>query len=283
MIEDYTIPAPSIATQKRISEVLGNLDDKIELNRQMNATLEAIARAIFTSWFVDFDPVHAKARGETPAGMDAATAALFPDAFVESELGPIPAGWAIGTLKDCCKRVQNGGTPKRSKPSFWEPAEIRWLKSGAVRKDIVIETEEYISRKGLSNSSAKLWPSGTTVVALYGATAGQVTLLGNEMCANQACCGLVPSEDMRYFLYLRTSESVLSLQRQSRGSAQQNLSQGIVKSFPIIIPSRTLLRKFSEIVQPLFDRWINNLYQSHTLSVLRDTLLPNLVSGRLEV
>ncbi|MGC9356683.1 MAG: restriction endonuclease subunit S, partial [Anaerolineae bacterium] len=89
-----------------------DLDDKIDLNQQMNATLEAIARAIFTSWFVDFDPVHAKARGEVPAGMDAATAALFPDMFIESELGPIPAGWEIHPLDEIA-HYQNGLAWKR--------------------------------------------------------------------------------------------------------------------------------------------------------------------------
>src|SRR6266487_4589509 len=180
-IKRLPIPLPPLAEQQTIAHILGSLDDKIELNRRMNETLESIARTLFKSWFVDFDPVRAKMEGRQPYGMDAETAALFPDEFEDSQLGMIPKGWRVGTFKECCIRVENGGTPSRNEPVYWERGTIPWLTSGEVRQGIVTSTKNLISREGLVHSSAKIWPKGTTVVALYGATAGQVCLLTEEM------------------------------------------------------------------------------------------------------
>lgn len=274
---------PPVNEQRAIAHILGTLDDKIELNRKMSEALEAIARAIFKSWFVDFDPVHAKMEGRQPTGMDAETAALFPDSFEDSELGKIPKGWVKSNLRDCCERIENGGTPKRSEPRFWEPATIPWLTSGEVRQDIVTKTINRISEEGLEGSSAKIWPHATTVVALYGATAGQVSFLGNTICANQACCGLIPQKNMRYYVYLHASSSVGAFEQQARGSAQQNLSQQIVADLRTVIPDADVLRKFDETMHHLFRRWIVNIHESATLAAIRDTLLPKLMSGELRI
>ena len=277
------IPLPPLSEQKAIAHILGTLDDKIELNQQMNQTLEAIAKAIFKSWFVDFDPVRAKMEGRQPVGMDAATAELFPDSFEESALGLIPKGWRVGTLRDCCQKIENGGTPKRSESTYWNPNVIPWLTSGEVRQKIVFSTENFISEQGLLNSSAKMWPSGTTVVALYGATAGQVCLLAEAMCSNQACCGLNPSQNMKFFLYLKVSSSVELLEQQARGSAQQNLSQQLVADFSCVIPSIYIMKNFEQYMTPLFSKWIANLKKSCTIAKIRDTLLPKLMSGEIRV
>jgi type I restriction enzyme, S subunit len=274
---------PPLPEQRAIAHMLGSLDDKIEANRRQNETLEATARAIFKSWFVDFDPVHAKARGEHPPGMDAATAALFPDSFEESELGLIPRGWRWGTLRDCCEKVENGGTPKKSELAYWEPPDIAWLTSGKVRQSIITETDNFISQLGFNNSSAKLWEPGTTIVALYGATAGQVSLLSIQSTANQACCGLTPKDEMIFYVYLYTSNSVEALGMQARGSAQQNLSQGLVADFPALIPNNRILKTFQESVEPIFNKWISNLTEARTLAETRDALLPRLISGALRV
>ena len=241
-----TTVKPPLPEQQAIARVLGALDDKIELNQRMNETQEALARTLFQ-----------RMRDES-AGTK-------------------------GKLCDCCERIENGGTPKRGEPRYWEPATVPWLTSGEVRQPIVTKTENMISEEGLANSSAKLWPAATTVVALYGATAGQVCFLGDAMCANQACCGLIPKKDMRYFVYLHMSSSVAALEQQARGSAQQNLSQQIVADFPVTIPSPDTLAKFDEAVHPLFTRWIANIEESRTLAALRDALLPKLLSGAVRV
>lgn len=274
------ISLPPVREQKAIAAVLSAFDDKIELNRQINATLEEMARALFKSWFVDFDPVRRNQAGQPIQPYDH----LFPDKLVVDENGrELPEGWRVNTLNDCCVRVENGGTPKRNEPSFWTPPEIPWLTSGEVRQSIVIGTENYISTKGLESSSAKIWPIGTTVVAMYGATAGETTMLAQELCTNQACCGLIPNKYMQYFNFLLISQSTESLARQARGSAQQNLSQKLISRFPAIIPKTIVLETFDHLVKPLFDKWVANLYESRTLAELRDTLLPRLMSGQLRV
>jgi type I restriction enzyme, S subunit len=249
-IHPIKIKVPPLHEQYAIAQILGSLDDKIELNRRMNHTLEAIAAALFKEWFVENE---------------------------ESN------GWALGTIRDVCTKVENGGTPRRDQKNYWEPGTIPWLTSGEVRQEIVISTDNRITPEGLKNSSAKLWPKGTTVIALYGATAGQASFTALELCANQACCGLIPKDGYQYFIYLVMASATNSLALQARGSAQQNLSQQIVADFSIRIPDEGKLTQFNIIASPLFERWIANLIESGTLAELRDTLLPKLMSGEVKV
>jgi type I restriction enzyme S subunit len=277
----FLVTLPPIQEQQSIAHILGILDDKIELNRRMNETLEAMARAIFKSWFVDFDPVHAKMNGRKPEGMDAVTAKLFPNSFENSELGKIPKGWRVGCVRHLCKNVENGGTPKRQIEDYWQPGEVPWLTSGEVRQGYVVQTENFISMKGLENSSAKMWPIFSTVVALYGATAGYSSLLGVELCANQACCALVPFANTVGFNYLAVSSALEHFQQQTRGSAQQNLSQSIVAELPVVISQEDILASFNRLTMPLLSRCIHNLKELLALTAIRDTLLPKLLSGEL--
>jgi type I restriction enzyme S subunit len=249
----------------------------------MNETLEAIARALFKSWFVDFDPVRAKMAGEKPAGLEGDLAALFPDCLVDSPLGMIPDGWEVKEISDCCNQVMNGSTPSRKEPLYWENGNIPWLTSGEVRQTIILEPDNRITQLAFKKSSVKLVPAFSTVVALYGATAGQVSLIASEMTTNQAICALVPKEFFSFYTYLNISTQVRYLEQQARGSAQQNLSKGIVEKTRIIVPKNEILHGFQGIVSPLFMRWIENLRENQTLSELRDTLLPKLISGKLRV
>lgn len=268
--------------QRKIVSILGTLDDKIELNRRMNRTLEQMAAAIFKSWFIDFDPVHAKANGDpTAGGLPAHIANLFPNTFQDSELGPIPTGWKISPISDNCESVFNGGTPKRNEPTYWEHGTIPWLTSGEVRQAIVISAENMISEEGLKKSSAKWIPKDSTSVALYGATAGQICFIANELTANQAVCSLVPLPNFRYYNYLSLRHYSANMTNLARGSAQQNLSKGIVESMHVIKPSPDILKTFDSNVFSIFSKWIENLQESRTLAQLRDTLLPKLLSGEL--
>jgi len=273
---------PPYDEQRAIAHILGSLDDKIELKRQMNETLEAMARAIFKSWFVDFDPVRAKMEGSDPSLPDE-IAALFPDSFEDSEIGPIPKGWKVKEIRECCSKIQNGGTPKRSESDYWTPGTIPWLTSGEVRQTLITTTENMISELGLKKSSAKWLPKNSAVVALYGATAGQVALISSKMTTNQAVCGLIPKASFRYFNYLSLDRSVEILANLARGSAQQNISKGIVETTKVIIPRADILESFDHVASPMFDKWIANLQESKSLASLRDTLLPKLISGELHV
>lgn len=276
------LSCPPIHMQKRIVDTLGSLDDRITLLRETNATLEAIAQALFKSWFVDFDPVRAKSEGRAPEGMDEETAALFPDSFEESELGMVPRGWEIGTLENCCSRVESGGTPKRTTSEYWN-GEISWLTSGEVRQPIIFQTKEKITELGVKESSAKIWETGTTIVAMYGATAGEVCLLAQPSTANQACCGLMPRKNFRAFLFFCVRRESQNLASKSSGSAQQNLNKGLVAGHQVLIPSEQIMTIYEKVAGILLNGWIENERKAQTLTTLRDTLLPRLISGQLRV
>lgn len=276
------ISLPSLTAQNVIVNILNSLEDRIELLHQTNTTLEAIAQALFKSWFVDFEPVHAKQQGRIPEGMDEATAALFPDSFEESELGLVPKGWRVGTLGNCCSSVQSGGTPKRSVTEYWS-GNISWLTSGEVRNPIIFDTKEKITELGVKESSAKIWPPGTTVVAMYGATAGEVCLLAEPTTANQACCGLLPRASYRSFLFFLARRERHNLASKSSGSAQQNLNKGLVAGHAVLIPSDDVVKNYESVIGILLDAWIESDKKILTLSNLRDTLLPRLISGQLRL
>ncbi|MFM4814915.1 restriction endonuclease subunit S [Aeromonas dhakensis] len=277
---DVYIPEPP--EQQEIGTFLSCIDDRIALLRETNATLEAIAQALFKSWFVDFDPVHARARGEQPAGLAPEVAALFPDRFEESELGMVPKGWRTGAFRDVCVRIESGGTPRRSVPEYWGGG-VSWLSSGEVRSPIVFDTKETITDLGVKESAAKLWPQGTTVVAMYGATAGEVCLLARPTTANQACCGLIAKPQARAFMFMCARRERAALASKSSGSAQQNLNKGLIESHPLVLPPIELLSTYEESAGALLDCWIANDHQAQTLANLRDTLLPRLISGQLRL
>ena len=308
-IPNFKLTIPSLKEQREITDILSSLDKKIELNSKLNQTLESIAQAIFKSWFIDFEPVRAKIAakqegsdpelaamcaisGKSEAELDQltkedfaelqATAALFPDELVESELGEVPRGWEVSNFKGFCKKIESGGTPKRSELHYWN-GEIRWLSSGEVRETVVFDTKEKITKTGLLNSSAKLWEKYTTVIAMYGATAGQVCLLANEMAANQACCGLIPKDEFKSFAFLIARNSVRSLSDKASGSAQQNLNKGIIENQPCVLPRLSVARNFENLVFPLLRKWLANSEENIRLSVIRDSLLPKLLSGELDV
>ena len=277
-VRDLKIPPP--AEQQEIATVLGSLDDKIDLNRRMNETLEAMARAVFKDWFVDFGPVRAKAEGRQPPGLSPDIAALFPDALDDEDK---PVGWKYGPISELCDRVENGGTPSRNKPEYWEPSSVPWLTSGEVRSPVVISTAQSISPEGMACSSAKLWPAGTTIVAMYGATAGEVCMLGMPTTANQACCGLIPKQKFREYLFLSSRFSRHDLASKATGSAQQNLSQRVIAEHRVTIPTHNLVEQFSVFTGNLFEKWIANEHENVTLTQLRDLLLPKLMSGEIRL
>jgi type I restriction enzyme S subunit len=207
---------------------------------------------------------------------------LFPDRLVDSELGEIPDGWGVGTFGDLCKSVQSGGTPKRIVAQYWN-GQIDWLTSGEVRNPIVFDAKEKITEAALAESNAKLWPAGTTVVAMYGATAGEVCLLASEMCSNQACCGLIPLPDYEAFLFLSVRKERRHLADKSSGSAQQNLNKGLVESHSCSLPVESIITSFQDFVSHILKQWIINERECDALTVVRGALLPKLISGEIRI
>jgi len=282
-LRKVSLTLPPLAEQKAIAAVLGALDDKIELNRRMNATLEAMARALFQSWFVDFDPVRAKLDGRPPAALDPATAALFPKHLEDSKLGHIPRGWEVKTIESLCDVITSGGTPARMHKAYWEPATVPWFKTGELMDGPLIDAEEKISEEGLANSSCKLWPAGTILFALYASpTVGRFGVLTKPGTANQAAAALIakPAYGVPFLMGL-LYEARAELQRVAVGAAQQNINQGVLKSHVVIAPPPALAKAYSDKVAPWFEQRIKLAEQSRTLATLRDTLLPKLLSGEI--
>ncbi len=280
----YGLPVkvPPLAEQRAIAHVLGTLDDKIELNRRMNRTLEEMARAIFQDWFVDFGPTRAKMEGQDPY-LPPELWDLFPNELVDSELGEIPEGWEMSTVSRLSERIYNGGTPKRSEPRYWEGGEIPWLTSGEVRQSFVLRTENLISQEGLAESSAKMVPERSILVALYGATAGQVSMNYRTLSTNQAVSAIIPSAGSRYFCLVSLKLKISDLRNRAVGSAQQNISKKAVEATIVLLPQIELRSVYDATVEHLFDQIFRNMDESHTLSAQRDTLLPKLVSGEIPV
>jgi type I restriction enzyme S subunit len=279
------VVAPPLPEQKRIAHILGTLDDKIDLNRRMNATLEAMSRAIFKSWFVDFDPVRQKAAGKPPVGMDAKTAALFPDSFGDSEIGEVPRGWAIQPVESLCEFVTSGGTPARKTADYWEGGDVSWFKTGELLDGPLLESEEKITQKGLENSSCKLWPQNTVLFALYASpTVGRLGVLTQPATANQAAAALKAKPEYgTSFLVNVLLDARNKLQRIAVGAAQQNINQGILKAHAVVAPPPQLAAMFSQWADQVFSQRTALAGQSATLAALRDTLLPKLLSGELRV
>jgi type I restriction enzyme S subunit len=283
-LKEMPVQLPPLAEQKAIASVLGALDDKIELNRRMNETLEAMARALFQSWFVDFEPVRAKLDGRQPVGLDPGTAALFPEHLEDSPLGHIPKGWEVRTIESLCDVITSGGTPARMHMAYWEPGTIPWFKTGELLDGPLIDAEEKISKEGLTNSSCKLWPAGTILFALYASpTVGRFGVLTKPSTANQAAAALIakPIYGVPFLMGL-LYEARAELQRVAVGAAQQNINQGVLKSHAIIAPPPALAKDYSVKVTPWFDQRIKLAEQSQTLATLRNTLIPKLLSGELK-
>ena len=274
---------PPLEEQRAIARVLGALDDRIELNRRMSETLEEMARALFRSWFVDFDPVRAKAEGR-PSGLPPDLDALFPASFEASELGEIPAGWEVREVAELCTRIENGGTPKRATPQYWGGS-IDWFKTSELDDGPLLSSQEKITLEGLSESSCKLWDAGTVLIALYASpTVGRLGILEVPATSNQACCALLAKPEFgNLFLYYTLLSTRERLRNLAVGSAQQNISQRVVREHSVVAPTAVLATAFQDSVQDLYRSAAGGLRESTSLATLRDTLVPRLISGQLRV
>lgn len=263
VLENAEFLLPDLKTQKKISAVLGSLDNKIELNEKINQNLEAQAQAIFKSWFVDFEPFK---NGK----------------FIDSELGKIPEGWRVERLGAVCECVL-GGTPSRSRKEYWE-GNIPWINSGKTNEFRVISPSEFISAEGLKKSATKLLPKKTTILAITGATLGQVSLLEIDACANQSVVGILENNLLPYeYIYMYVSHNIEKIISHQTGGAQQHINKDNIKNFHIILPPQCELKRYTNAVENLYSEITNLVFQSRRLAQLRDTLLPKLMSGEIDV
>jgi len=286
---DLPIKLRPITEQRAIAGILGVLDDKIELNRRMNATLEAMARALFKSWFVDFDPVRAKAEGRAPCGMDAETAKLFPSHFVDSEAGPIPGGWRAASLGDCVT-LKRGTTYKGMLVGEPGPA---LLGLGSIRPGGGFRSDGFKTYGGECPPALMLRPSDL-YVSLKGATKdgemiGSVARVPKLVPSGRLTQDTVKLEIQNRllprFLYrlLLTPEYRTYCANRAMGSAVVALSREDFLSYPLPLPDASVLERFCTLLGDIEDRAEQNDAENAALAKTRDSLLPRLLSGELPV
>jgi type I restriction enzyme S subunit len=281
-LSDVVLQFPPKIQQEAIAKLLKSLDEKIATNNALSKTLEDIAQTIFKSWFTDFDPVKAKMAGEKPAGMDAATAALFPDSMEVSELGLIPKGWEILQSTDLFN-VLSGGTPKTSNEAYWN-GDIPWFSvvdapdSGGC---FFIRTTKTITKEGLDNSAAKLVRPGVTVISARG-TVGKTAIVAIPSTFNQSCYG-IEGKYGDFFTYLLVQNQIARLQNISHGGMFDTITRDTFSAINISKPQSEIIKNFECLVSPIFLEIRSLQFQSDNLASIRDSLLPRLISGELQI
>lgn len=254
-----------VEDQCRIASILSSLDRKIELNNKINADLEEMAQAVFKNWFVDFEP--------------------FKDGkFVDSELGMIPEGWKVGRLDEIAD-VVGGSTPSKAKPEYYTQKGIAWLTPKDLSNHPAVYTsrgEIDITEEGYNSTSTKLMPKGT-ILFTSRAPIGYISIAQNDICTNQGFKSLVPKKAGTCFLYCFLKYVTPEIENKSTGSTFKEASGALMKSLQVIMPEQKVFEEFEEIVSPLFARIESLEKENSRLSLLRDTLLPRLMSGELEV
>ena len=241
---DVMLPVPLIEEQRKIVAEYQAVERRIENNRRLIASLESTAQTIYRQMFVDnIDPEN------------------------------LPQGWRMGTIGEFCKETKSGGTPSRTKNEYWDRKDYRWLKSGEVANNVIFDTEEYISEKGLKGSSAKVIPSGAVIMAMYGATASQVAYLNCDATTNQACCNmLTDSFEEAAYLYFHCLFQQEKIKRLANGGAQENLSQEVICKQTIIVPPLNYIIPFGI----LLNTTITFNKENFNLSFLQKILLSKL-------
>lgn len=279
-LRSIRLPIPPIPEQRAIAHILGTLDDKIELNRRRNQTLEAMARALFKDWFVDFGPVRAKMEGREPY-LPADLWQLFSDRLDDKGK---PEGWEMQPL-NALLTIIGGGTPKTTVEEYWGGG-IPWFSvvdTPSASDVFVVATEKTITDQGLAGSSARLIPKGTTIISARG-TVGNLAIAGCDMTFNQSCYGLRGTGSAGdYFVYLTTQQMVDQLKSMAHGSVFSTITRKTFEAIQRPVPPPTVLLAFEKLVGEWFEAILSNVEESCTLAQLRDTLLPKLISGELSI
>lgn len=263
--EDFyaaSISLPDLPTQQRIAGILSAYDDLIENNRRRIGLLEQAARLLYREWFVHL---------------------RFPGHETAKIVDGLPEGWNRGIIADLFD-TSSGGTPSRKNDGFFG-GNINWLKTQELENCFIFETDEKITEDGLKHSSAKMFPENTVIVAMYGATIGQLAVLAQPSSTNQACCALLPKRapDDYLFAYCLMEHSAKALKDLGQGAAQNNVSQQVIRAMEIVIPSNSVLDTFNASILDNFQQRRNLQAQNIKLTRARDLLLPRLMDGRIPV
>jgi type I restriction enzyme S subunit len=278
-VPNFELPIPPIDVQKSISSLLSALDDKIELNRIMNETLEVAARALFTNWFVDFGPTRAKMDRQS-SYLAPDIWALFPAALDEDGK---PEGWSKKPLSELFEII-GGGTPKTSVGDYWG-GDIPWFSVGDRSSDgssFVHDTEKQITIKGVEESSVRLVAPGTTIISARG-TVGNIAIAVKEMSFNQSCYALKGKGSVGdWQVYLTAQHMVSQLQALAHGSVFSTITRQTFDAIPLFVPNDEINQAFDKTVAHLFERQKLNGSESVTLNSTLDLLLPKLMAGEIK-
>ena len=242
------ISVPSRCNQTKIAKILKNIDDKIKLNNEINNNLHDLCNNLYFKLVSQLNDTNS----------------------------------SVESIKNVAKCVL-GGTPSRTKKDYWNGS-INWINSGEINKFRIIKASEKITELGLNKSSTTLLPRGTTVLAITGATLGQVSRLEIDSCANQSVIGIITNKkELNNYIYLSILNSINDLVLKQTGGAQQHIKKNDVETHEIIVPSTELISQFDEIIRPLFDQISVNCFEVNKLEQLRDTLLPKLMNGEIDL
>ena len=266
---------PDIDIQNKIADILTSIDKKIQINNQINQELEAMAKTLYDYWFVQFDFPDQNGKPYKSSG---GKMVYHPELKRE-----IPEGWGVAKVEDIAQ-TGSGGTPKSTNVSYYSNGEIPWINSGELEQTVITSTSNFITEEGLNNSSAKLFPSGTILVAMYGATAGKVSFLTFEASTNQAICAIMLNDiRMRYYLKNVIEDLYQYLVKLSTGSARDNLSQDMIKNIKVVIPSNDILDRYYDFSNNIIKEITKKQQENEQLTQLRDWLLPMLMNGQVKV
>lgn len=271
---EYEVDLPDIAIQNSVAKLLDGITEKRDNNNALCSNLEAMAKLIYDYWFVQFDfpDEHGKPYKSSGGKM------VWNDELKRE----IPAGWEVKPLGMICHCLL-GGTPSREKAEYWN-GNINWINSGAVNEFRISVPSETITEAGLANTSTYLMPRNTTVLAITGATLGQVSILNIDSCANQSVIGVlenkrVPTE----YIYPSVVSSMKLLMRNQTGGAQQHINKDDVQSMNLLIPSEHVMDEYMANVKYMYDEIMEKCAENQQLASLRDFLLPMLMNGQVKV
>lgn len=272
---ELTVLLPPIYAQRAIARILGTLDDKIELNRRLNRTLEAMAKAMFRSWFMDFEPVSAKREGRKPVGMDDATAALFPEHFHETEMGSIPAGWRSGSTADIARYVNGKNFTKDATGNGRMVIRIAELNSGPSGSTIYNDIGANSENTAFPGDLLFSWSGSLDVYRWY----------RSESLVNQHIFKVICDNYPQWFVHFHLQEAMSFFQgvAADKATTMGHIKREHLSQPDVALPPVDLLAAASRIIQPMYDRMLRSERQILSLAAQRDTLLPQLLSGELRV
>ncbi len=256
---------PDILIQQNIVSILSRYDTLIENYQKQIKLLEEAAQRLYKEWFVDL---------------------RFPGHENTKIVDGVPEDWEKKTINDICTHISSGSTPSRRNKSYWENGTIKWIKTKELLDGWIFDTEEYITDDGLKNSSTKIYPVNSILMAIYASpTLGRLGILASECCCNQAALCLIANEQIVswQWLYWKLFELRDEFNSIARGAGQQNISGIVVKNKEVLVPTRQVIDAFTNIANPIFQKIKKTSYQIHLLTEARDRLLPKLMSGEITV